>query len=58
MESTKSFREETDLLGNKEIPSNAFYGINAERAIENFHISGHNMSEYPYLIKGFAMIKK
>jgi aspartate ammonia-lyase len=30
------FRTETDTLGKKEIPSNALYGINAERARENF----------------------
>ena len=58
MEEKQIFREEEDLLGKKDIPSNALFGINAERAIENFHISGHNMSQYPDLIKGFAIIKK
>lgn len=58
MEGKETFREEEDLLGKKGIPSNALFGINAERAIENFHISGHNMSQYPDLIKGFAIIKK
>ena len=58
MEEKQTFREEEDLLGKKDIPSKALFGINAERAIENFHISGHNMSQYPDLIKGFAIIKK
>ena len=58
MEDNQSFREECDLIGKKKIPSNALYGINAERAIENFNISGNKMSEYPYLIKGFALVKK
>ena len=58
MENTKNFREEYDLIGKKNIPSNALYGINAQRAKENFQISGNNMSEYPNLIKGFAIIKK
>ena len=58
MEENKEFREESDLIGNKLIPKKAFYGINTQRAIENFHISEKTMSEYPNLIKGFAIIKK
>ena len=58
MEENKNFREESDLIGNKLIPKNALYGINTLRCIENFQISGKNMSEYPNLIKGFAIIKK
>ena len=58
MEENKEFREESDLIGNKLIPKKAFFGINTQRAIENFHISEKTMSEYPNLIKGFAIIKK
>ena len=58
MEDKSKFREESDLIGNKLIPKNALYGINTQRAIENFQISEKTMSEYPYLIKGFAIIKK
>ena len=58
MESKKTFREEFDFIGKKDIPSDALYGINTQRAIENFQISGKKMSEYPDLIKGFAIIKK
>lgn len=58
MEDKSKFREESDLIGNKLIPKDALYGINTQRAIENFHISGKTMSEYPNLIKGFAIIKK
>ena len=58
MEDNKDFREESDLIGNKLIPKNALYGINTQRCIENFKISGKTMSEYPNLIKGFAIIKK
>ena len=58
MEENKNFREESDLIGNKLIPKNALYGINTQRCIENFQISGKKMSEYPNLIKGFAIIKK
>jgi len=58
MEDNKNFREESDLIGNKLIPKNALYGINTQRCIENFQITGKTMSEYPNLIKGFAIIKK
>jgi aspartate ammonia-lyase len=58
MEQKQKFREESDLIGKKNVPSDALYGINALRAIENFKISGKLMSEYPNLIKGFAIIKK
>ena len=58
MEQNQKFREESDLIGKKNVPSDALYGINALRAIENFKISGKLMSEYPNLIKGFAIIKK
>ena len=58
MEDKQLFREETDLIGTKNIPSNALYGINTQRAIENFKISGNKMSEYPNLIQGFSIIKK
>ena len=58
MEGKEKFREESDLIGIKHIPKKALYGINTQRAIENFHISEKTMSEYPSLIKGFAIIKK
>ena len=58
MEDKQNFREESDLIGNKLIPKEALYGINTQRAIENFHISEKKMSEFPNLIKGFAIIKK
>ena len=58
MEDKQDYREESDLIGTKHIPKNALYGINTQRAIENFHISEKTMSEYPSLIKGFAIIKK
>ena len=58
MDKVEDYRDEYDLLGHKQIPKNALYGINTQRAIENFHISGELMSQYPNLIKGFAIIKK
>lgn len=55
---TEKFRIESDLLGSKEVPADALYGVQTVRAIENFDISGHLMSEYPNFIKGMAITKK
>ncbi|MCB4757237.1 MAG: aspartate ammonia-lyase [Elusimicrobia bacterium] len=49
-------RLEKDSLGTKKIPSHAYYGINAARAIENFSISG--LKAHPQLIDAFLIIKK
>lgn len=53
-----NYRKEYDLLGTKEVPADALYGVQTVRAIENFHISGNLMSNYPTFIKGMAITKK
>jgi len=50
-------RTEHDLLGEKAIPDEAYYGIQTARAMENFHISGIPISQYPDLIRALAMVK-
>ena len=55
---TEEFRIESDLLVQKPVPVDALYGVQTVRAIENFDISGHLMSEYPNFIKGMAITKK
>ncbi len=45
------FRVEHDLLGEKEVPAEAYYGIQTVRAIDNFHITGVPISQYPELIR-------
>jgi aspartate ammonia-lyase len=49
-------RKEKDSLGEKEIPENAYYGIQTQRAIENFPVSGR--SESPELIRAYILVKK
>lgn len=51
-------RIEHDLLGEKEVPATAYYGIQTLRALENFNISGIKLNFYPDFIKGFAKVKK
>jgi aspartate ammonia-lyase len=49
-------RMEKDFLGEKEIPKNAYYGIQTIRAVENFPITGYSVHDD--LIKALAMVKK
>jgi aspartate ammonia-lyase len=50
-------RIEHDLLGEKNIPDNVYYGVQTARALENFHISGVPISQYPDLIRALAIVK-
>ncbi len=49
-------RIEKDFLGEKEVPSDAYYGIQTLRAVENFPITGYRIHED--LIQALAMVKK
>ena len=51
-------RIEKDLLGEREIPANAFWGIHTLRAIENYPISGVTIGAYPRLIQGLSLVKQ
>jgi aspartate ammonia-lyase len=51
-------RIEHDLLGEREVPANRYFGIQTLRATENFNISGITIRHYPRLIKSLAYIKK
>ncbi|HEY0046396.1 MAG TPA: aspartate ammonia-lyase [Flavobacterium sp.] len=51
------FRIENDLLGNLQIPAEAYYGIQTQRAIENFKISGAKLHHFPAFIKALAYVK-
>ena len=57
IESTKKTRTESDLLGSKEVPEEALYGVQTMRGIENFVISKFHLNEYPLFIKGMAITK-
>lgn len=50
-------RNEHDLLGDREVPHERFYGIQTLRAIENFNISGITLNFFPQIIEGFAYVK-
>lgn len=50
-------RTESDLLGKKEIPFDAYYGVQTLRALENFQISGVKTNFYPDYVKAYAIVK-
>ncbi|WP_425643013.1 aspartate ammonia-lyase [Marinomonas gallaica] len=50
-------RSEYDLLGNLDVPAEAYYGIQTLRASQNFSITGVPISHFPELIKALAMVK-
>jgi aspartate ammonia-lyase len=50
-------RSEHDLLGNRDVPYEMYYGVQTMRAVENFNISGITLSFYPVLIEALAMVK-
>ena len=51
-------RMEHDLLGEREVPSEAYYGVHTLRALENFHISGIPLSTYPNMVRALACVKQ
>ncbi|PVX50680.1 aspartate ammonia-lyase [Balneicella halophila] len=51
-------RLEHDLLGEREVPVDAYYGVQTLRAIENFKISGTTLCKYPVFIESLAITKK
>jgi aspartate ammonia-lyase len=55
---TRPFRTEHDLLGDRDVPAEAYYGIHTLRALENFPISGMPISIYPDLPVALACVKQ
>ncbi len=50
------YRIESDFLGEREIPCDAYYGIQTLRATENFNITGYRIHET--VIVSLAIVKK
>ena len=51
-------RIEHDLLGDREVPDDVYYGVHTVRAMENFVITGIPISRYPELIVALACVKE
>jgi len=50
-------RVEKDLLGEKQIPADAYYGVQTMRALENFQLSGIAINHYPGFVEAWAYVK-
>ena len=50
-------RPEHDLLGNKDVPVEALFGVQTLRCIENFQISNDHLGDHPEFIKAFGIVK-
>ena len=57
MEEEKKFRVESDLLGELKVPADAYYGVQTQRAINNYHISRKKMRDYPDYVIAIAYVK-
>src|SRR5438477_466924 len=55
---TQPVRTEHDLLGDRVVPADAYYGIHTLRALENFPITGTAISIYPDLVTALACVKQ
>jgi aspartate ammonia-lyase len=53
-----SMRTEHDLLGDRDVPQEAMYGVQTLRALENFPITGTALREFPLLIEALAAVKE
>ena len=53
----QEFRVESDLLGELKVPIDAYYGVQTQRALNNYQISTTRMSHYPEYIIAMAYVK-
>jgi aspartate ammonia-lyase len=44
-------------LGEKEVPADAYYGVQTARALENFQLSGVAINHYPGYVEAWAIVK-
>jgi aspartate ammonia-lyase len=51
-------RREHDSLGERDVPTHAYYGVQTIRAIENFPFSGIHVRHYEHFVRALACVKK
>jgi len=52
-----NYRLESDLIGELQVPAEAYYGVQTQRALNNYKISNTRMSDYPEYIIAMAYVK-
>ncbi|MGK2348604.1 aspartate ammonia-lyase [Actinomyces sp. W5033] len=55
---SQATRTEEDLLGQRQVPLEAYWGIHTLRACENYRISGSTVGEEPAVVRGMVQVKK
>lgn len=55
--SEQKLRAESDLLGELKVPAEAYYGVQTQRGINNYHISRKQMKDYPDFVIAIAYVK-
>ena len=55
--SCEAFRIESDLLGELQVPANAYYGVQTQRGINNYKVSNLKMSDFPEYVIAMGYIK-
>ena len=53
----QKFRVESDLLGELQVPAEAYYGVQTQRALNNYKISNTRMCDYPEYIIAMAYVQ-
>jgi aspartate ammonia-lyase len=53
-----TIRREKDLIGERDVPADAYFGIHTLRAMENFAITGIPIARHPELIRALAAVKQ
>jgi len=56
--SVGELRREHDLLGERTLSDDLYYGVQTLRAVENFPITGISISQYPHLVNALAAVKE
>lgn len=51
------YRIESDSIGEMKVNAAVYYGVQTQRAIENFDISRIKVSDYPELVRALGMVK-
>jgi aspartate ammonia-lyase len=55
---SRTTRSEHDLLGTRDVPDDALFGIQTLRGVENFEITGIRLSHFPTFVRALAMVKQ
>ena len=53
----QNYRIESDLLGELKVPADAYYGVQTQRALNNYKISNTRMCDYPEYVISIAYVK-